>query len=252
MYISGSGLLTSLSRQDAFTSNLANVNTVGFKPLVPTVRQRDVASVEDGLPQMASNRLLEQLGAGALLGPSQVSFKPGPLIEGGELDVAIEGEGFFVVEGGGVGGPRLTRDGRLALDDRGRLVQAASGRAMLGAGGQPVFLPRDTPVEIDAEGRIYDAEGRVLAQLSVVDVADRWRLAPEGEGLLGAPAGVLENAVPATGRVAHRYVESSAVDPIDALRDITSAASAVSANTAMIDFQDRLMDRAINALGRVT
>jgi flagellar basal-body rod protein FlgF len=63
---------------------------------------------------------------------------------------------------------------------------------------------------------------------------------------------VLENARPATGRVAHRYVESSAVDPIDALRDITSAASAVSANAAMIDFQDRLMDRAINALGRVT
>lgn len=250
MYISGSGLLTSLSRQDAFTSNLANVNTVGFKPLTPAVRHRDAAAIEDDLPQMPSNQLLERLGAGVLLGPSQISFKPGPLIEGGDLDVAIEGEGFFVVEG--EGGPRLTRDGRLALDDRGRLVQAASGRAILGAGGQPVFLPAQTPVEIDAEGRIYDDEGRILDQLQLLDVADRWRLAPEGEGLFAAPPGVLENALPATGRVAHRFVESSAVDPIDALRDLTSAAGAVSANTAMIDFQDRLMDRAINTLGRVT
>lgn len=256
MYISASGLLTSLSRQDAFTSNLANVNTVGYKPIVPSVRQREVASVEDGLPQIPSSQLLEALGAGSLLGPSRMSFRPGPLIEGGKLDVAIEGEGFFLVEGGPSGpggeGPRLTRDGRLALDDRGVLVQAASGRAILGPGGQPLALPPDEPIQIDAEGRIYDRAGQVLGQLAVVDVAQPWRLTPEGEGLLAAPAGVLDSARPAPGRVAHGYVESSAVDPIDALRDISSAASAVSANAAMIDFQDRLMDRAINALGRVS
>lgn len=251
LYISASGLLTSMSRQDTLTSNLANVNTTGFKPLVPTVRQRDPATVEDDLPHLPSNQLLEQLGAGALLGPSHISFKPGPLIEGNELDVAIDGDGFFAVDGG-ADGPRLTRDGRLALDDTGRLVQAASGRAILGAGGAPIVLPPDTTIEIDPEGRIYDDAGRLLAQLQVLDVADRSQLAPIGEGLFAAPDGVLERAFPATGRVAHRYIESSAVDPITALRDISSAASAASANAAMIDFQDRLMDRAINALGRVT
>lgn len=251
LYISASGLLTSMSRQDTLTSNLANVNTTGFKPLVPTVRHRDPVTVEDNLPHLPSSQLLEQLGAGALLGPSHISFKPGPLIEGGELDVAIDGEGFFAVDGG-ADGPRLTRDGRLALDSAGRLVQAASGRAMLGAGGQPIVLPPDATIEVDPDGRIYDSEGRVLAQLQLLDVADRLQLAPIGEGMFAAPASALESPIPATGRVVHRRIESSAVDPITALRDISSAASAASANAAMIDFQDRLMDRAINALGRVT
>ena len=62
----------------------------------------------------------------------------------------------------------------------------------------------------------------------------------------------MDAAPPAGGRIVHRFVEGSGVEPIDALRDITSALGAVSANAAMIDFQDRLMDRAINALGRVT
>ncbi len=256
LQISSSGLLTSLSRQDALTSNLANVNTVGYKAITPVVRHRDTAAIEDGLDHLPSNDLLERLGAGPLMGPSRISFKPGPLLEGGELDLAIDGEGFFLVrQGAGAGAEgdslRLTRDGRMALDSSGRLVQAASGLPILNASNQPIYLPPGAPLDIDAEGRIYDADGAMLDQVGLV-TADTARLRPEGEGLLAAPPGVIQRAFPGAGRIVHRFVEGSSVDPIDALRDITSAAGSVSANTAMIDFQDRLMDRAINALGRVT
>lgn len=254
LQISSSGLLTSLSRQDSLTGNLANVNTVGYKAITPVVRHRDAASIEDGLDHLPSNDLLERLGAGPLMGPSRISFKPGPLLEGGELDLAIDGEGFFLVRhGAGAEGDslRLTRDGRMALDSRGRLVQAASGLPILSASNQPIFLPPGAPLDIDGEGRIYDADGALLDQVGLV-TADTARLRPEGEGLLAAPPGAIQRAFPGAGRIAHRFVEGSSVDPIDALRDITSAAGSVSANTAMIDFQDRLMDRAINALGRVT
>ncbi|MFG0283649.1 MAG: flagellar hook-basal body protein [Phycisphaerales bacterium JB039] len=252
LQISSSGLLTSLYRQDALTNNLANLNTVGFKPISPAVRQREPASIEDGLGHLPSSALLEQLGAGVLLGPNRVSFKPGPLLEGGELDLAIDGDGFFAVPGADGQSPRLTRDGRLTLDARGTLVQAASGLPVLNVAGRPIALPPQTPVEIDADGRIFDREGSQLDQIRLVGVRDTGALRPEGQGLFVAPPGALEAGWPAGGRIVQRFVEGSSVEPIDALQDITSASGAVSANAAMIDFQDRLMDRAINALGRVS
>ena len=70
MYISASGALTSMHRLDALTNNLANVNTVGFKPHTPAVKQRDVARVEDDMPLADSNAMLERLGGGVQLAPA--------------------------------------------------------------------------------------------------------------------------------------------------------------------------------------
>jgi flagellar basal body rod protein FlgG len=46
-------------------------------------------------------------------------------------------------------------------------------------------------------------------------------------------------------------VEGSSVDEISALIEVTSAARAVTANLGMVQYQDRLLERAINGLGRV-
>jgi len=62
LYLSASGVLTSMYRQDVLANNLANVNTVGYKPDAVATRQRDAARVEDGLAGMPS------LGQGAFMG----------------------------------------------------------------------------------------------------------------------------------------------------------------------------------------
>ena len=68
MQISASGALSGLYRMDVFSNNLANINTTGFMPDVPVIRQRDAAAREDGLGAMPSNELVERLGAGVMPG----------------------------------------------------------------------------------------------------------------------------------------------------------------------------------------
>ena len=59
--ISSSGLLTALYRQDVYANNMANMDTVGFKPDIPALMQRDAARTEDHLPFAPSDAMLERL-----------------------------------------------------------------------------------------------------------------------------------------------------------------------------------------------
>lgn len=257
MRISASGAMVSLYRTDVAAANLANVNTVGFKPDSASPVGRAVVREEDNLPFLPSDPLLEQLGAGVLSGPMRTSFEQGPLqTTGNDLDVAIEGEGFFLVSVATPEGEqtRLTRDGRLTRDDLGRLVQSASGLPVLSPGGGPIVLP-EGPVTIDAQGFMYDAEGNVQAQLGVVRVADPSMLRKHGEGLYAAPPEVLASAAAqplATGvRVHQGMVEGSAVDPIRAMMAVTTAGKAVASNTRMIGYHDQILNQVINTFARV-
>ncbi len=254
MYISATGAMTSMYRQDVFTNNLANTGTPGFKPVTPFTRQRDDVRSEDGLWHMASNAMLERLGGGAHLNQNHVAFKQGPIdTTGNPLDLAINGDGFFVVRaGGGAEGEelRFSRDGRLTRDRESRLVRVTDGLPVLDEMGREIHLPNEGDVVIDGDGAIRSG-GRLIARLQIVDVPDRSRLTPAGETLLKPTANALTNAAPASGRVVQNAVEGSAATEISALMELTGASRAAQSNLGMISYYDRMMDRAINTFGRV-
>jgi flagellar basal body rod protein FlgG len=253
MHISSSGALTSMYRLDTLTNNLANVNTVGFKPQTPYTRQRDVVRVEDNLPYMDSNDLLEQLGAGVQLAPTRVEFTQGSLTStGNPLDLAIAGEGFLTVKADASGDTaafHLTRDGRLAINQTGQLVLASSGRPVLDTTGQPIRLDDTADIKFGPDGRVYQNQEEV-ARLNLVDVPDRTRLSKKGEGMFTLTNDALDNMTTATGQLKQGMVENSAVNEISALMAVQAAASDVRTNLDMIRYHDQLMDRAINRLGR--
>lgn len=253
MYLSASGALTSMHRLDALTNNLANVNTVGFKPHSPAVRQRDVARVEDGLPFADSNAMLERLGGGVQLAPTRIGFTQGPLKQtGNPLDLAIQGDGFLMIRGDMSGNEaelHLTRDGRLTLSANGTIVQGTTGRPVLSVGNQPIRVDAERPVVIDADGTVKQ-DGIRIGQLRFVDVPDRQRLTKAGDGLFRLSNDAIESLRPADGLIKQGELESSAVDEIRALMQVQAAAGDARSNLAMIDYHDRLMDRAINRLGR--
>ncbi len=255
LYISASGATANLYRQDVLAANLANLDTVGYRPDFPLVRQRDAARIEDGLASLPSNVMLERLGAGVMMAPNTLGFAQGDLkLTGEPLDVAIEGDGFLLVgDTSEEGRPeiRLTRDGRLTRDESGRLVLAASGHPVLSTGGAPIYLdPTRTPT-IMADGAVVQ-DGQIVAQLDLADVRPRSALRKIGGGLLAAPSEVIDRREPATGRLKAGYVEGSGVNEIQAMMQITGASNAVAANVGMITYHDRLMEAAINRLGRVT
>ena len=252
LQISASGAATALYRQDVHANNLANLDSVGFKPDIPSQRPRAAAREEDGLGILPSDRLLERLGGGVLMNPNMIDFGQGSLRPtGNPLDLAIDGDGFFVLqgpEGAGTNEVRFTRDGRFTRDARGRLVSATSGAPVLDTNDRPIVVAPGVPVTVDGEGTLRQA-GAAVARLRIVDVRDPGRVRKAGAGAFTAPAAAMGDA--ATGNVRQGSVEESGVSEIKSLMAVTGASREVEANTSMIQQHDRLMERAINALGRV-
>lgn len=255
LQLAASGALTSLYRMDVLANNLANLGTVGFKPDLPGVRQRDTAKVEDGLGFLPSNKLLERLGGGVMSAPNRIQFGQGPLSQSANpLDTGIEGEGFFVMRDEASAGKdalRLSRDGRFTRDAQSRLVSATTGFPVLDLAGRPITLRSDATVEIHPSGAVKQG-GETVAQIRLATPPDLSRLTKLGHGMFQTPAEDLAALRPATGRIQQNFVEGSAVDPVSALMAINDAAKSAEGNYAMIQGHDRLLDRAINGLGRVS
>ena len=120
MYLSAAGVLTNMHRMDVMANNLANLGTVGFKADEVTFMTRAPERLDPGALSMMGGEpadpqwMLERLGGGQWAAPSRIDLRQGSLQRtGGNLDAAIEGDGFFVV--GSEDAPRLTRDTRCHL-----------------------------------------------------------------------------------------------------------------------------------------
>lgn len=256
LYLSAAGALTSLHRQDIYANNLANVNTPGFKPDMVFTRQRLPERLESPHLPADPQWLLEQLGGGQLVDPTYASLGQGILTRtANPLDLAIEGDGFFVVsadQGAAASNEdiRLTRDGRFTLSPDGTLVMAATGMPALDVNNEVIRLdPSGGDVVISETGEI-EQNGQVVARLQVVSPTDPTLLEKVGDNLLKFRDSEAAR-VPATGRIEQGFIEGSAVDAIKAMNAMIGASKAVSTNATMIRYHDQVMGQAINTFGRV-
>lgn len=252
--IGAAGVIATMHRQDVAANNLANIQTVGFKPDAAFTIPRQAARQEDGLMSMPSNALLERLGAGVLLAPTKTRFEQGSLEQSkNPFDLAIDGEGFLTVSTGSTQGGdtiRLTRDGRLTLDADGKLVTIAGGHAVLDDTGRPITLSRDMDFAVDSNGAVRQNNAQV-ATLGFVDVPNKSVLKKTGDNLFMLPPGAAKSSVTPTGQIKQYAVEQSAVDPIQAMMAVQNAANSVGTTIRVMQIHDELMNRAINTLGRV-
>ncbi|MEO1172538.1 MAG: flagellar hook-basal body complex protein, partial [Myxococcota bacterium] len=103
---------------DVVSDNIANVNTIGFK----AGRGR----FEDILGQaVAEVPISGTAGSGSRLGGVEQIYSQGALLGTGvSTDMAVQGDGFFVVDGNyqGLDGRYFTRDGQFNLNEQGVLV----------------------------------------------------------------------------------------------------------------------------------
>lgn len=248
LYLSAAAALSETRRQEVITNNLVNAQTAGFKPDMVYGRQRLPERLESGAP-VEPQLLLEQLGGSPTLNPTYVSLQQGALVEtGNDLDAALDGEGFFVVRGPDRQ-PRLTRDGRFAMDAGGGLVTVGSGQPVLDANRAPIRLAPGEPVVIDRQGRVIQGD-TVRAELYITGPVDPRDLVKIGDNLLKRRDGTLPRGAPEA-RVFQRHIEASTVDPVTTLKDLLSASRSLTTAVRMMQFHDNIMGQAINTMGRV-
>lgn len=167
IYIALSGAITKQKHMDILAQNIANVNTPGYKK--ERVAFRDyLIPLTNGSALLPDGRIMS--------GPPLVmtDFSSGELRKtGNPLDVAIDGSGFFALEGN-----RYTRAGNFKVSSDGYLV-TQSGIKVLGNGG-PISL-QGSRIEISPSGDV-SVDGIVVDTLTIVDFPDKGVLKGAGEG----------------------------------------------------------------------
>jgi flagellar basal-body rod protein FlgF len=252
-HLSTAGVVTGMRRLDTIANNLANAQTVGFKADFLNLEARRAENLENGGLYHDANRALDALGGGTLFKPSGIDLRQGTLRQTGrDLDIALEGKGFFRVQNPDAAGSRdafLTRAGELIRDRSGRLALAGSGALVLNADGNPIALDGENPdVVIDADGRIYQS-GAEIARLAIVLPENNANLRKEGRDLMRVLGGKTVAAAPSTA-VKQGALEESTVDPVLALADLVKVSRGIEFSTKLMQYQDQMAGRLVDVFGR--
>ncbi len=128
-----SGMLAQQRRLDVVANNIANVNTVGYRSSRVIFQDLFSQTLQGGVGATdtfgGTNPM--QVGMGVSLGSIDVVHTEGSLLTTGiNTDVAIQGNGFFVLSD--ANGQTYSRDGSFQLNSQGTLVDPASGRTVQG------------------------------------------------------------------------------------------------------------------------
>lgn len=194
LWTAASGLIAQQSRVDAISNNIANVNTTGFKRdeasfadlVYARLRPEDRETYLGALVPAGVDR-----GSGVRVNSIRKQYGQGNLESTGrELDLAIQGDGFFSVRlADGTTG--YTRAGEFRLDTAGTVVDAA-GNALL-VGTTALKIPdgaTDLSVGEDGTVSVTDVAGAQvqLGQIGLTRFADPSALQPVGNNALAATA----------------------------------------------------------------
>jgi flagellar basal-body rod protein FlgF len=240
-YAACTALLSRTQALDTIANNLANTGTVGFRA------ERNIFSSVLAAAGSASGSPLNQaINNYGILSGTTLDLSQGALQKtGNDLDLAIQGSGFFVVQT--ANGPMYTRNGSFQVSSKGQLV-TATGDAVMGDKGVISLLPG--PVSISADGTI-SSNGAVAGSLKVVEFPPNTQLTSVGNTYYSAPANTAVAA--ANSSVQQGVLESSNVNPVSSMVElITAQRSAEMMQRALSMFNSEIDKTATQDLPRIS
>lgn len=234
LFIAAAGATARQHQLDALSDNLANVSTDGYRQT--RVRFSNMLK-EAGAVANTHNYVTASAETNAdQAGSIRQTGRP--------LDVAIEGEGWFAVQGEDQQ-TLYTRLGRFTVDDGGQLV-TADGRPALGAGG-PISGLTDA-ARIAKDGRVYSGN-EVVGQLQLVSFEDDKALVRQGALTFAAREGFEPQTVDT--HLVPRSLEGSNVNAVAAMTELVRVQRAFeSANKAIDTYRQMDRNLATNVAGR--
>jgi len=204
IYSALSGMRLRLDDLDRIAADLANTETAGYKT------ERISTEVAPRAFQTALDAAID-----ATRGGGKVDFRPGTMNSTGrDLDVAIDGKGFFEIQT--PAGVRYTRGGNFVRDTEGKLT-TADGFAVIGTGGE-ITLPVG-PVTVMGDGNIRVGQA-IVGKLKVVEFADDADVARETGTRFKAADGVTPTEAVDT-RLRSGMLEHSNASVIDRMATMT-------------------------------
>ncbi|MCA9264872.1 MAG: flagellar hook basal-body protein [Planctomycetales bacterium] len=206
LYSAAAGIRVAEMNHDVLTQNLANIDTPGYRRAMAVFETTSLSGPGDSFGR--SFPVVNVNG-----GENFHNFEAGNSIHTGrDLDVALEGDGFMVVDG--PYGPLYTRNGVFHLTGTGDLV-TSSGMAVQGETGAITLPPNTTSSEVTIQrDGTFVANGIPFGKLRVVRFDNVNELRAEGPTLFSAPG---EPEGDPDTQVYQGYRESSNVSATDEL-----------------------------------
>ncbi|MES2143807.1 MAG: flagellar hook-basal body complex protein [Pseudomonadota bacterium] len=230
---------TTLTRQSGLmremqtvANNIANISTTGFR--------REGVIFSEYVRQMEGDPSLSMARASG----RQIDLSQAGLSQtGGTFDLAIQGDGFFLIET--PQGERLTRAGSFTPSPEGELV-TMDGNRLLDAGGAPVFVPPGArSVAIGKDGTM-SADGTPVAQIGLWQPTDPNSLRHQS-GTLFSASGV-EPAQ--AGVVMQGFLEDSNVEPVSEVARMIQVQRSYEMGQKFLEAEDERVRGVIQTLGR--
>ncbi len=230
-------IYASLARQQGLmqemqvvANNLANSSTTGYKT--------DRAIFAEFLVGTGPSQ--DSLSMGGLAGHAFKMEQGSLKFTGGQFDMAVQGEGFFVLQT--AQGPRLTRAGHFQLSPESTLVDGF-GNAVLGTGGNPITIPQEASnISIGNDGSI-SADGQLIDRVGVV--RPQGELLRDSNTLFAAPEGYAQFD---EANVVQGALEQSNVLPVLEVARMIEVQRAYEAGQAMLEREDQRITQLISAV----
>jgi flagellar basal-body rod protein FlgG len=259
LYTAATGMDSLQTKLDVIANNLANVNTTGFK--------RDRANFEDlfyrheVLPgALDASGLLTpvgtQVGLGSRVSSTQTDFDQGAFQQSSrQLDVAIEGNGFFRVLDPSTNQTLYTRAGNFSINATNQLVLGSAGTGRLL--DPAITIPQDTTgIVISPDGQVAvrqagQASLQPLTQIQLSTFINPQGLLKLGENLYSETdaSGPPLDGNPGTngiGALRQNALEASNVEPVQELIDLITTQRAFELNSQAIQAGDQILQLVAN------
>ena len=221
-----------LSQMEGIANNIANASTARFRregmvfsEFVKTAGDAPSLSMGYG-----NTRVVDLMQAGLTR-------------TGGAFDMAIEGDGFFLIDT--PQGQQLTRAGAFTPGPDGTL-KTNDGFNVLDAGGSTIFVPPDARNVAVAQDGTVSADGVPLGRIGLWQPVDRLSLKHQSGTRFSADP--VEPA--AEGRIMQGFLEDSNVDPLCEVASMIAVQRAYELGQSFLDREDERARNVIQTLGR--
>jgi len=249
--IAATGMNAQQTKVEVVSNNLANMSTTGYN-----ARRAEFADlhyqqmVRAGTINAADGTVLPtgvQLGLGVRPSAVTMELAQGALAAtGGDLDIAIEGAGYFEVTLP-AGISAYTRDGGLKRSADGQVV-TSDGYPLV----PDITVPDDArSISISADGEVFayfqdEVQPQLLGQITLVAFSNPKGLEAIGSNLFveTAASGAPVAELPGTnglGTLRQGYLEESSVDPVREITELIKAQRGYELNSKVITAADQML-----------
>lgn len=249
--IAATGMSAQSLRVEVISNNIANMSTTGY-----SARRADFADLHyqqmtrAGAINAADGTVVPagvQVGLGVRPTAVTVTWEQGTVAAtGGELDMAIEGRGYFEITLPS-GDTAFTRDGAFQRTGDGLIVTADGFEVNPG-----ITIPADArDIEINADGEVYayfagEVDPQLLGQFNLVGFSNDNGLEAIGSNLFletaasGSPLGALPGT-DGLGTLRSGYIEQSSVDAVREITELIEAQRGYELNAKVITAADQML-----------